>query len=122
VFLRRRQRLCQRKEREYQVVRRKRAEDTPQVEALDVLLARCLQRMKQDRANEKAAQDEEQIHSEEDRDSCAEKRGVKLKPFFRSEDPAHMVLNHAKNGDDTQSVQNGIPIVEQLKREERWLH
>ncbi len=67
TLLRGRERRRHREEREDHVIRRERARDAANIEAAQVLRAVRFERTQEDRADQsKAAQDEEEIHPEED--------------------------------------------------------
>lgn len=75
-------------------------------------------RAQQDGADEKTAQDEEEIHAEKNRRGEVDERFVQGHIVFTPKDPRHMPLDDADDAQDAQAVQRGVTIVEKLEREE----
>src|SRR5262249_36247923 len=83
-----------------------------------LLATRGLDRPEQDRADEEAAQDEKQIHPEEDRQRRRDEASVERDALLAGEDPRHVELHDGEDGDHAQPVQVRVTVVEQLEGEE----
>ena len=105
-------------QRQHDVVGGERAEGATQPEAPHVDESGGLHRAEQDRPDEKAAQDEEEIHPEEDRHRRGRPRAIHPELGLVREDRRDVVLDDAEDRDDAHAVQLREAVVEQIQRKQ----
>lgn len=108
----------EREEREDNVVRGERAQDAAQVKPSQTLGTGAFDGAEKDGADEKTAEDEEEVHAEKDRRGKLDKRAIERDFVFTPKDPRDVPLNDADDAQDAKAVERWVSIVEKLEREE----